>query len=116
MKLQIETPNRLVDINRLPLDKIEDTPEGGLRIGTMVRNSDLAADLRVRRHYGVLSRATVGCQRVAPEQGHHRRQPAAADTVCIFLYRNYTVQQAQPWFGVRGFSRRESDERHTWWQ
>jgi xanthine dehydrogenase YagS FAD-binding subunit len=35
MKLQIETPSQLVDINRLPLDKIEDTPEGGLRIGTL---------------------------------------------------------------------------------
>jgi xanthine dehydrogenase YagS FAD-binding subunit len=59
MKLEIETPSQLVDINRLPLDKIEDTPEGGLRIGTMVRNSDLAADMRVRQHYGVLSRALL---------------------------------------------------------
>jgi xanthine dehydrogenase YagS FAD-binding subunit len=59
MKLQIETPNQLVDINRLPLDTIEETPEGGLRIGTMVRNSDLAADMRVRQHYGVLSRALL---------------------------------------------------------
>jgi xanthine dehydrogenase YagS FAD-binding subunit len=59
MKLQIKTPNQLVDINRLPLDKIEDTPEGGLRIGTMVRNSDLAADMRERQHYGVLSRALL---------------------------------------------------------
>jgi xanthine dehydrogenase YagS FAD-binding subunit len=59
MKLQVETPVRLIDISRLPLDKIEDTPEGGLRIGTMVRNSDLAADLRVRRRYGVLSRALL---------------------------------------------------------
>jgi xanthine dehydrogenase YagS FAD-binding subunit len=59
MKLQVETPTRLIDINRLPLDKIEDTPEGGLRIGATVRNSDLAADLRVRRRYGVLSRALL---------------------------------------------------------
>jgi xanthine dehydrogenase YagS FAD-binding subunit len=59
MKLQIETPARLVDINRLPLDKIEDTPDGGLRIGTLVRNSDLAADQRVRERYGVLSRALL---------------------------------------------------------
>ena len=59
MKLQVETPNHLVDINRLPLDKIGDTPEGGLRIGAMVRNSDLAADQRVRQRYGVLSRALL---------------------------------------------------------
>jgi xanthine dehydrogenase YagS FAD-binding subunit len=59
MKLQIETPTQLVDINRLPLDKIEDTPDGGLRIGATVRNSDLAADQRVRERYGVLSRALL---------------------------------------------------------
>jgi xanthine dehydrogenase YagS FAD-binding subunit len=59
MKLQVETPVHLVDVNRLPLDKIEDTPDGGLRIGAMVRNSDLAADQRVRQHYGVLSRALL---------------------------------------------------------
>ena len=59
MKLQVETPTHLVDINRLPLDKIEDTPEGGLRIGAMVRNSDLAADPRVRQRFGVLSRALL---------------------------------------------------------
>jgi xanthine dehydrogenase YagS FAD-binding subunit len=59
MKLQVETPARLIDINRLALDKIEDTPDGGLRIGATVRNSDLAADPRVRRRYGVLSRALL---------------------------------------------------------
>jgi xanthine dehydrogenase YagS FAD-binding subunit len=59
MKLQVETPTQLIDINRLPLDKIEDTPDGGLRIGATVRNSDLAADRRVRERYGVLSRALL---------------------------------------------------------
>jgi xanthine dehydrogenase YagS FAD-binding subunit len=59
MKLQVETPSNLVDINRLPLDKIEETSDGGLRIGALVRNSDLAADLRVRQRYSVLSRALL---------------------------------------------------------
>jgi xanthine dehydrogenase YagS FAD-binding subunit len=59
MKLQVETPTRLIDINRLGLDAIEDTPDGGLRIGATVRNSDLAADPRVRRRYGALSRALL---------------------------------------------------------
>src|SRR5947199_9483907 len=59
MKLQVETPSKLVDINRLSLDKIEETADGGLRIGTLVRNSDLADDSRVRRRYGVLSRALL---------------------------------------------------------
>jgi xanthine dehydrogenase YagS FAD-binding subunit len=59
MKLQIETPSNLVDINRLPLDNIDETADGGLRIGALVRNSDLAADARVRQRYGVLSRALL---------------------------------------------------------
>jgi xanthine dehydrogenase YagS FAD-binding subunit len=59
MKLQVETPTQLVDINRLPLDKIEDTAEGGLRIGATVRNTDLAVDRRVRERYAVLSRALL---------------------------------------------------------
>ncbi|GLS42723.1 FAD binding domain-containing protein [Methylobacterium brachythecii] len=59
MKLQIEMPAHLVDVNGLGLDKIEPTAEGGLRIGALVRNTDLAADGRVRKEYGVLSRAIV---------------------------------------------------------
>jgi xanthine dehydrogenase YagS FAD-binding subunit len=59
MKLQVETPTQLIDINRLPLDRIEDTADGGLRIGATVRNSDLAADRRVRERYAVLSRALL---------------------------------------------------------
>jgi xanthine dehydrogenase YagS FAD-binding subunit len=59
MKLQIETPDALIDVNGLPLDKIEPTAEGGLRIGALVRNADLAADLSVRRDYPVLSRAIL---------------------------------------------------------
>ncbi|ACP21600.1 hypothetical protein NGR_b01340 (plasmid) [Sinorhizobium fredii NGR234] len=51
MKLEIERPTHLVDISRLPLDRIEETPEGGLRIGAQVRNGDLAADPRVRSRY-----------------------------------------------------------------
>jgi len=59
MKLEIETPPHLVDINPLGLDRIEATAQGGLRIGALVRNSDLAADPRVRRDYPVLSRALL---------------------------------------------------------
>ena len=59
MKLQVETPSELIDINRLPLDTIEETSDGGLRVGALVRNSDLAADPRVRQRYGVLSRALL---------------------------------------------------------
>jgi len=59
MKLQIETPAHLIDVNHLGLDRIEETGDGGLRIGALVRNTDLAADKRVRRDYAVLSRALV---------------------------------------------------------
>ncbi|MCZ2498083.1 xanthine dehydrogenase family protein subunit M [Xylophilus sp. Kf1] len=59
MKLQIETPSHLIDVNGLGLDRMEPTPDGGLRIGALVRNTDLAADMRVRRDYGLLSRALL---------------------------------------------------------
>ena len=59
MKLEVMTPTRLVDINRLDLGGIEKTPERGLRIGAMVRNSDLAADRTVRENYPVLAQALL---------------------------------------------------------
>ncbi|KQP94262.1 molybdopterin dehydrogenase [Methylobacterium sp. Leaf113] len=59
MKLQIETPTHLVDVNGLGMDQIEPTPEGGLRVGALVRNTDLASDARVRKDYAVLSRALL---------------------------------------------------------
>ena len=59
MKLNVETPARLLDINRLPLDKIESISGGGLKIGAMVRNSDLANNAIVQRDYSVLSQAIM---------------------------------------------------------
>ena len=59
MKLEIETPIKLVDITRLDLEQIETTDEGGLRIGTLVSNSDLAAHPEVIVNYPVLSRAIL---------------------------------------------------------
>jgi xanthine dehydrogenase YagS FAD-binding subunit len=59
MKLEVEKPVHLVDVNRLPLSSVVETGEGGLRIGALVRNSDLAADPRIRKSYGVLSRALL---------------------------------------------------------
>lgn len=59
MKLQVETPARLVDISRLPLDNIEEIDGGGIRIGALVPNSDLAASPVVRERYEVLSRALL---------------------------------------------------------
>ena len=59
MKLDVETPAAIVDVNRLPLDKIDDLPGGGLRIGANVRNSDLAYDARVAKQFPVLSQAIL---------------------------------------------------------
>jgi xanthine dehydrogenase YagS FAD-binding subunit len=59
MKLNVEQPQKLVDINRLPLDKIEALPDGGLTIGAVVRNSDLAYHPLVRKNYAVLSEAIL---------------------------------------------------------
>ncbi|WP_236194548.1 FAD binding domain-containing protein [Pseudomonas glycinae] len=59
MKLDIETPQQLIDVNHLGLDRIEATDDGGLRIGALVRNTDLAADNRIRKDYALLSRALL---------------------------------------------------------
>ena len=59
MKLNVETPARVLDINRLPFDKIETTSDGGLKIGATVRNSDLAYHEKVQRDYSVLSQAIL---------------------------------------------------------
>jgi xanthine dehydrogenase YagS FAD-binding subunit len=55
MKLGVETPERLVDVSRLPYDRIEELPDGGLRIGAATRNSDVAADRAVRERYPLLA-------------------------------------------------------------
>ena len=59
MKLGVERPQQLVDINKIPLTQIEETSDGGLRIGAMVRNSDLAWDAKVQSRYPVLSQALL---------------------------------------------------------
>jgi xanthine dehydrogenase YagS FAD-binding subunit len=86
MKLEIETPAHLIDVNHIGLDKIEPTPEGGLRIGALVRNTDLATDVRVRRDYGVLSRALL-----AGASGQLRNKATTAGnllqrTRCLYFY------------------------------
>jgi len=73
MKLQIERPTHLIDVNTLTLNTVEPTPESGVRIGALVRNTDLAADPRIRRDYGVLSRALL-----AGANGQLRNQAATA--------------------------------------
>lgn len=59
MKLNVRTPDKLIDINGVALDKIEANKDGGLRIGALVRNSDLAYDERVEKQYPVLSQALL---------------------------------------------------------
>jgi xanthine dehydrogenase YagS FAD-binding subunit len=59
MKLEIEQPSHLVDVSRLPLNAIEELPDGGLRIGGEATNADTAADRRIRTRYPVLTQALV---------------------------------------------------------
>ncbi|WP_332818895.1 FAD binding domain-containing protein [Sphingopyxis sp.] len=109
MKLEIETPAHLIDVSRLALDKIEATTAGGLRIGAMVRNTDLASDERVRRDYGLLSRALV-----AGASGQLRNKATTAGnllqrTRCPYFYdTNQPCNKRQPGSGcaaIGGFSR-----------
>ena len=112
MKLEIETPRHLIDVNGLALDKIETTPEGGLRIGALVRNTDLAADPRVRRDYPLLTRALV-----AGANGQLRNQATTAGnllqrTRCPYFYdTNMPCNKRQPGSGcgaLGGFSRQHA--------
>ena len=109
MKLRIETPAHLVDINHLPLAQIEETSDGGLRIGALVRNTDLAADPRVRRDYGLLARALL-----AGASGQLRNKATTAGnllqrTRCPYFYdTNMPCNKRQPGSGcsaIGGFSR-----------
>src|SRR5206468_11690952 len=59
MKVEVERPTHLVDVSRLPLRNVIETPDGGLHIGALVSNTDVAADSRVRQHYPVLAQALV---------------------------------------------------------
>src|SRR6186713_3531927 len=112
MKLQIETPAHLIDVNGLGLDKIEATPDGGLRIGALVRNTDLAADERVRRDYGLLARALL-----AGASGQLRNKATTAGnllqrTRCPYFYdTNQACNKRQPGSGcgaISGFSRQHA--------
>lgn len=109
MKLQIETPAHLIDVQDLKLDRIEETKEGGLRIGAFVSNSDLASDARVRRDYGVLSRAIV-----AGASGQLRNKATTAGnllqrTRCPYFYdTNQACNKRKPGSGcaaIGGYSR-----------
>jgi xanthine dehydrogenase YagS FAD-binding subunit len=109
MKLEIETPRRLIDVNGLKLDKIEATKDGGLRIGALVRNADLAADKRVRKDYGVLSRALL-----AGASGQLRNKATTAGnllqrTRCPYFYdTNMPCNKRNPGAGcsaIGGFTR-----------
>ena len=91
MKLEVMAPEALVDITRLDLNRIEETSEGGLRIGALVTNSDLANDARVRRDYPVLSRALL-----AGASGQLRNKATTGGnllqrTRCLYFY-----DRAQP--------------------
>jgi xanthine dehydrogenase YagS FAD-binding subunit len=109
MKLEIETPQHLIDVNGLALDKIEAISGGGLRIGALVRNTDLAADQRVRRDYAVLSRALL-----AGASAQLRNKATTAGnllqrTRCPYFYdTNQPCNKRQPGSGcsaIGGYSR-----------
>lgn len=109
MKLQIETPTHLVDVQDLHLDRIEPTAQGGLRIGASVTNTNLAADARVRRDYAVLTRAIV-----AGASGQLRNKATTAGnlnqrTRCPYFYDpNQPCNKRNPGSGcaaIGGYSR-----------
>lgn len=112
MKLEIETPTHLIDVNGLGLAEIEQTEEGGLRIGAMVRNTDLAAHEAVRLNYPLLARALL-----AGASGQLRNKATTAGnllqrTRCPYFYdTNQPCNKRQPGSGcsaIGGFSRQHA--------
>ncbi|HEU0045243.1 xanthine dehydrogenase family protein subunit M [Sphingomonas sp.] len=108
MKLEIEAPTHLIDVQDLKLDRIE-RAGGGLRIGALVTNTALASDARVRRDYGVLSRAIV-----AGASGQLRNKATTAGnllqrTRCPYFYdTNMPCNKRNPGSGcsaIGGYSR-----------
>ena len=95
MKVEVERRTHLVDVSRLPLREIDETPDGGLRIGALVSNTDLAAD---QPRAPALSGAVAGAadRRLGPvaQPGDDGRQPAAAHALPLFLRRRHALQQA----------------------
>ncbi|WP_457353214.1 FAD binding domain-containing protein [Roseateles sp. P5_D6] len=91
MKLQIEAPGHVVDVNALGLDRIEPADGGGLRIGALVRNADLASDARVRQDYAVLSRALL-----AGASGQLRNRATTAGNLLQRTRCPYFYDTAQP--------------------
>jgi xanthine dehydrogenase YagS FAD-binding subunit len=91
MKLEIESPTHLIDVNGLDLDKIEPSENGGIRIGALVRNTDLASDERIRRDYGVLSRALL-----AGASGQLRNKATTAGNLLQRTRCPYFYDTAQP--------------------
>lgn len=109
MKLEIEAPAHLVDVQDLKLDKIEPTTQGGLRIGALVSNTKLASDERVRKDYGLLTRAVV-----AGASGQLRNKATTAGnllqrTRCPYFYdTNQPCNKRRPGSGcaaIGGYSR-----------
>ncbi|MEJ8630242.1 xanthine dehydrogenase family protein subunit M [Sphingomonas sp. I4] len=109
MKIEVETPTHLIDVQDVGLNRIEKTKEGGLRIGAFVSNTTLAADERVRRDYGVLSRAIV-----AGASGQLRNKATTAGnllqrTRCPYFYdTNMACNKRKPGSGcsaIGGYSR-----------
>ncbi|MFC3711200.1 FAD binding domain-containing protein [Sphingoaurantiacus capsulatus] len=109
MKLEIETPTHLVDVQELKLDRIERGDDGGLRIGALVTNTALASDKRIRRDYGVLTRAIV-----AGASGQLRNKATTAGnlmqrTRCPYFYdTNQPCNKRAPGSGcaaIGGYSR-----------
>ncbi|WP_417592682.1 FAD binding domain-containing protein [Parasphingorhabdus sp.] len=91
MKLEVMTPAKLVDINRLDLSEITETDDGGLRIGALVTNSDCAADQRVRRDYPVLTRAIL-----AGASGQLRNKATTGGNLCQRTRCYYFYDTAMP--------------------
>ena len=115
MKLNVETPSELIDINRLPLDKIEATPDGGLTIGAdgpqLRSGSPRDCPQELPRPFASDPERRLGA---IAEHGNDRRQSAAADALHVFSRHRHAVQQARTRQRLRRHQRAQTAAWRFW--
>ena len=109
MKLNVETPARLIDINRLPLDKIESTPDGGLKIGATVEIR-ISPTTRWCNEIMVLSQASRGAS--AQPATWRRLRATCSSERCVYFRDRHAVQQARARHRLPGHHRQQPHARH----
>jgi hypothetical protein len=114
MKLNVEQPKTLIDINRLPLDKIETLPNGDNDWRWGAQLESLLTPSAQKRLRGTFRSALERCLYATSHHGDHCGQSIATHALHVFSRDGYAVQQARAWVGLRGNKWSKSQSGHSW--